>query len=145
MQIYKYNYCNLYNNSLGHYMNTCILSWSNIVAIHMRANRVSSHSLLRIWAQTAIFHCRLTDKKPGKLVLEMVEYTMCAAYRWSSAFLFSSSAIVSNCSTTCLTFGSCCSFGLPPRCSVETSWLGSSVLSRSITYLLAENCSSDFF
>lgn len=61
--------------------------------------------------------------------------TWCTAYCWSSAFLFSSSAILRRCSTTSLICGSCCSFGLPPRSSEETCRLGSAVFIRSITYL----------
>lgn len=61
------------------------------------------------------------------------------AYRWSSAFLFNSSAILRSCSTTSLICGSCCSSGLPPRSSEETCWVGSSAFIRSITYLGHKN------
>lgn len=76
-----------------------------------------------------------TQKFVYYLIIMFYICLICTAYRWSSAFLFISSAILSNCSTTSLICGSCCSFGLPPRSSEETCRSGSCVFIRSITYL----------
>lgn len=91
----------------------------------------------------------LADKQLVELMCWLMWSTncvcTCTTYCWSSAFLFSSSEILSSCSTTSLICGSWCSFGLPPSCSVETCWPGSSVLRRSITYLHRENSLWYFF
>lgn len=63
-------------------------------------------------------------------------YVRCQAHRWSSPFLFSSSAIFSRWSTTSLICGSSTSFGDPPRSTQEMRRLGSSVFTCLITYLV---------
>lgn len=100
---------------------------------------LSVQSLLTKLSRMKISLIILDVKKSNQarlhVVLQVFYSIWCKTYRWNSAFLFISSAILSRCSTTSLICGSCCSFGLPPRSSEETFRVGSSAFIRSITYL----------